>query len=124
MLWILSFLKSWTYARALLARVDCEIVTKETAPFIEKIMKVCVKSKYEYYKGIDQIRNEIQEIPDKKIRDNSEIRFNKGISARGTSDYFKLEQIKIINYICSIPVDKKMYESWPIWDGLSFTPPC
>ena len=120
--WIISFIKSWTYANRPHARLEYELVTKKTAFTIEKIMKICAESKYKNYNDKFQIRKEIQEIANKKIQEKSAIRFNKGISSRGIGDYFSAEQIEIINNICSVSVDKKMYEGWSIWDGLSFTP--
>ena len=120
--WIISFIKSWTYAETPHTRLAYEFLTNQTALTIEKIMKICAESKYKEYNDTFEIRKEIQEIANKKIQKKSSIRFNKGISSRGIGDYFSAEQIKKINNICSLSVDKKMYEGWPIWDGLSFTP--
>ena len=85
-------------------------------------MQVCAKSKFESYKDDKAFYEEVQKIKDVKIKEKKSIRFNKGISGRGRSDYFSGEQIEAINNICSISVDKKTYEDWPLWDGLSFTP--
>ena len=67
-------------------------------------------------------RKKIKEIVNRKLKDKESIRFNRGISGRVRAAYFGAEQTETIHTICSISVDKKMYETWPIWDGLNFNP--
>lgn len=120
--WIISFLKSWSYCRTKHIRVSYDILVNDEGPVLKAIMQVCAKSKFESYKDDKAFYEEVQKIRDVKIKEKKSIRFNKGISGRGRSDYFSGEQIEAINNICSISVDKKTYEDWPVWDGLSFTP--
>ena len=67
-------------------------------------------------------RKKIKEIVNRKLKDKESIRFNMGISGRVRDAYFGAKQTEKIHKICSISVDKKMYETWPIWDGLNFNP--